>query len=111
MSRYFIYPAQSTTKCGAMSVDCNDPNSVLIFTIVSLRKKEGATQDEIAAQIPSICPSVSWTNEQLTSYIQTAFRRGILVTVQPNTYAVNAGMARVNPSNRKYYCICQLYTS
>lgn len=111
MSQLTVFPAYPNKGCDNRSVDCSDPNSVLIFTVLALKKTDGATQEEIAAKIPSICSSVSWTSAQLASYIRTAFRRGILITVQPNTYAVNAGMVRVNPSNRKYYCICRFYKS
>lgn len=109
MSQLTVFPAYPNKGCDNRSVDCSDPNSVLIFTILALKKTAGATQEEIASQIPSVCPNVSWTTAQLASYIEKAYRRGILITVQRDTYAVNAGMVRVNPSNRKYYCICRFF--
>lgn len=109
MSQLTVFPAYPNKGCDNRSVDCRDPNSVLIFTILALKKTAGATQAEIAEKIPSICPTVSWTTAQLASHIEQAYRRGILNTVQRNTYAVNAGMVRVNPSNLKYYCICQFF--
>lgn len=112
MSALTVFPAPvATSGCVNRQVDCSDSNSVLLFTLLALANSNGSTPSEIASQIPIICPTVAWTASELDTYILVAFRRGVITTVEPGTYAVNAAMARVNPSNRNYYCICQLYRS
>jgi hypothetical protein len=110
MSSLTVFPLYSNS-CTDLQVDCNDPNSVLIYTLLSLANSDGSTVDEIAQRISVVCPSVSWTTEKLNANLRAAFRRGVITTVYSDTYAVNAGMVRVNPSNKKYFCICQLFRS
>ena len=107
MSHLTVFPLPPQVGC--TDVDCSDPNSVLIHTLFSLGNSAGSTLEEIQSHIPVKCSSVSWSPFQLETYIAQALRRGILTTVGPYTYAVNAAMWRINPVNRKYYCICQLY--
>jgi hypothetical protein len=111
MSALTVFPLYSNSGCTDRQVNCNDPNSVLIYTLLSLANPYGSTADEIAQRIPVVCPSVSWTTTELNKNIRAAFRRGVITTVYPDTYAVNAGMVRVNPSNKNYFCICQLFKS
>ena len=111
MSALTVFPMYSTSACTDRQVNCNDPNSVLIYTLLSLANSNGSTAEEIAQRIPLICPSVSWTTAELTTNIRVAFKRGIITTVYPGTYAVNAGMVRVNPANKDYFCVCQLFKS
>lgn len=111
MSALTVFPLYVNSGCTDRQVDCNDPNSVLINTLLSLANSEGSTSDEIAQRIPFVCPSVSWTNTELNTNLRAAIKRGVITTVYYDTYAVNAGMVRVNPSNKKYFCICQLFKS
>ena len=111
MSAFTVFPLYSNSGCTDRQMDCNDPNSVLIYTLLSLANSNGSTAEEIAQRISVVCPSVSWTTEKLNANLRAAFKRGLITTVYPDTYAVNAGMVRVNPSNKKYFCICQLFRS
>lgn len=111
MSHLTVFPAYVASGCLNRSIDCDDPNSVLLFALLSLAEPDGATPDQLAEYIPSLCPTVNWTTAELNANILAAFRRGLITTVLPGTYAVNAGMVRINPANRDYYCLCQLYTS
>lgn len=111
MSALTVFPMYTTSGCADRQVDCNDPNSVLIFTLLSLANSDGSTAEEIAQRIPLICPSVSWTTTELNTNIRAAFKRGVITTVNFGTYAVNAGMVRVNPANKNYFCVCQLFKS
>jgi hypothetical protein len=110
MSKLTVFP-MPTPNCTVPSIDCNDPNSVLIHTILSLANPTGSTLDEIIQRIPVVCPTITWSQKQLETNITVALRRGIVITYYPDTYAVNAGMVRANPANRSYFCICQLFKS
>jgi hypothetical protein len=111
MSALTVFPLYANSGCTDRQLNCNDPNSVLIYTLLSLANPNGSTLYEIAQRIPFVCPYVSWTTQELNTNLRVAFKRGIITTVHPNTFAVNAGMVRVNPSNKKYFCICQLFKS
>jgi hypothetical protein len=111
MSALTVFPGPVNTGCTDRTVNCNDPYSVLIYVLLSLRNPDGSTAEAIAQHIPTVCPSVSWTTTELNANLLAAFRRGIITTVLPGTYAVNAGMYRMNPANKEYYCLCQLYRS
>jgi hypothetical protein len=119
MASFTVFPYPIANGCSNFSVDCSDPNSVLIHTILSLANPNGVTSQQIHSHVSYICPQLSWTYDDLQTYLNNALRRGVILTIyqenQSNTlaplYAVNAGMARINPSNRKYFCICQLYKS
>lgn len=111
MSALTVFPAPIASGCLNRQVNCSDPNSVLLFTLLSLANPNGSTSAEIGSQISVVCPTVSWTSTELDAYILAAFRRGLITTVDPGTYAVNSAMVRINPSNKNYYCICQLYKS
>jgi hypothetical protein len=90
-------------------VDCTDPFSILIFAILSLNSSTGSSLTDITQAIPTICPSVSWSESETETYITQATKRGILVTGVTGTYAINAAMARVNPINQQYYCVGLFY--
>ena len=96
------------------SVNCQDPYSILIYSILTLGKQnptlKSFTAEEILTAVSINCPSVSWTIEQIIKYLTSAYKRGILTTVGGSElYAVNARMALVNPINIKYFCVGQLY--
>jgi len=111
MSHLTVFPAYVLPGCPDRQVNCSDPFSVLIFVLLSLAQPEGATAEAVAAHLSQVCPSVTWTTAELEAHLLAAWRQGIITTVLPGTYAVNAGMVRINPANREYYCLCQLYTS
>jgi len=119
MASFTIFPYPIANACTDFKVDCSDYNSILIHTILSLGSSNGVTSLQIQRQLASICPEVNWTFSELEDKLTLALRRGILITVYQNSnvdeysqlYAVNAGMVRINPSNRKYFCISQLYRS
>ena len=110
MSRLTVFP-MPVESCTVPSVDCSDPNSVLIHVVLSLANPIGSTMSEISQRILEICPAITWSQQNLETYIKVAVRRGILITYHSDTYAVNAGMVRVNPANSPYFCICQLFKS
>lgn len=121
MASFTVFPYPVANGCSNFNVNCSDPNSVLIYVILSIAKTnsnyEGVTFSQIQTHLASICPQISWTSDVLEINLKHALRRGLLTTVyQPNNtsehlYAVNAGMLRVNPANKKYFCIGQFYTS
>jgi hypothetical protein len=125
MASFTVFPYPLPT-CENFDVDCSDPNSVLLHAILSISKESqenaaigGANFAQIASFIPLLCPQLQWTDNDLQGYILNALRRGVLTTIfqlendnsHPIIYAVNAGMWRMNPANKKYFCISQLYSS
>ena len=123
MASFTVFPYPLPTNCGNFDIDCSDPNSVLIYVVLFIAKElqttNGVSLSQIKESISLLCPQLNWTSEQLGIYVLNALRRGILTTVfqpegdpsGPQFFAVNAGMWRMNPANKKYFCICQLYTS
>jgi len=97
--------------CSRQVLNCADPFSVLIHTVLSLRNPSGVTIEDIYNQLTTICPDNTWSYDDTALYTHRAMNRGILTTTTSLTlYAVNAAMARVNPANAPYYCVGQLYT-
>jgi len=94
-------------------VDCTDPNSILIYTILTLAQQnatfaQGVTAQEIVDELPFVC-NVNWTLSDATVFLTAATKRGIITTTGAGIYAVNAAMSLVNPINAKYFCVMQLY--
>lgn len=103
----------STLFCTNRTIaDCDDPFSILIFAILALANVNGSSVDDILSSAQILCPDTtrSWTTSSTLTYIQQASKRGILTpATSSSTWAVNAAMVRVNPVNKKYFCICQLF--
>jgi hypothetical protein len=102
----------STLFCATRGViDCNDPYSILIFSILSLGDTDGSLPENILTEAQVLCPETTadWTQPIINSYISLAVKRGLLVIATPTTFAVNARMALVNPINTPYFCIGQLF--
>jgi hypothetical protein len=99
--------------CTVRPLDCSDPYSILISSIVSLAEVSGSTPTDILSAAQTLCvdETKDWTLDDVQQYIVAAVKRGILVIATSSTYAVNAGMARVNPINAKYFCVSQLFDS
>ena len=126
MASFTVFPYPVPTNCEKVDIDCSDPNSVFIHVILTIAKNEpmstingGVSLSQIGAYVGILCPQLNWTNDELQVNLTKSLRRGVLTTVyDPDnlttttpTYAINAGMWRMNPANKKYFCISQLYTS
>lgn len=106
---YTVFPTVPSQCDQNWNVDCADPNSVLIHTLLSLGQAEGATFAEILEHVPVVCPTLTWSEADLHLYLARALRRGLLTTFHGDTFVVNGAMVRVNPINQKYFCLTQLY--
>ncbi len=106
---FTVFPTVPSQCAQNWTVDCTDPYSVLIHTLLSLGRAEGATFDEILEHVPLVCPGLSWTEDELNTRLTRALRRGLLTTFHADTFVVNGAMARINPINQKYFCLTQLY--
>ena len=120
MSKFTVFPYPTHKGCKNFDIDCSDTNSILIHAILSLASINhitGFNSTEILQQVSILCTHINWTDQDLQTYLLQGLQQGIL-TFAPGSninndllYAVNAGMLRVNPANKKYFCIQQLYTS
>lgn len=92
-------------------IDCSDPYSILIVSILSIGNSNGSLPEAILAEAKVLCPDTteSWTLPIINNYLSLAVKRGLLVIATPTTFAVNARMAIVNPINIPYFCIGQLF--
>lgn len=99
-----IYPA----------LDCTDLIQGSIDAILALNNENGSTIAEIHTYLETNC-GVAINIDDLTIQIESAFRKGIVLRVNalaspPNAYKVNAAMAVINPTNKKYLRpICAFY--
>ena len=117
MASFTVFPYPQSTNCENYDINCSDPNSVLIHVILSIAKStQGVQLSQIQENVQLLCPHLNWTNATLNLNISNALRRGVLTTIynpesESPSYAINAGMWRMNPANKKYFCINQLYSS
>lgn len=98
-----------TVRQGGCNVDCQDPYSVLLHTLLELGSEQGSTATEILEGIPLVCPDAEWTLPLVETYLQLALKRGLVRRYTDTTYVVNTNMLNVNLANRQYFCLCQLY--
>jgi hypothetical protein len=92
-------------------VDCADPFSILLFSLLALGRIEGATAEEIQTQFAITCPNTEYTLEEVQAIITAALKQGLISpAVSGTTYSINAAMLRANYSaNKPYYCVGLFY--
>jgi len=99
----FVCPPQ---PCQFAPLNCLEPTSIVIQTILDLREPQGSSAQDIFQRASAVCPSTPLTLTDVENVLNAGAKRGVFRRIIPTvgatpTYMILARMALFNYQNRR----------